>query len=394
MPDSPQNRRNFLQLLATGTLGLSLASPFRAVASNRQQARAYLLYTGTYTSGKSEGIYIHQLNPETGKLTPVSVAKSINPSFLAFDPQRKYLFAVNEIKDFEGQNTGAVSAFSVNQQTGALTFLNQQSSQGASPCYIITDQTGKFALIANYTGGNVAVLPIQPDGKLGAVTQSMQHEGSSVNANRQKEPHAHCIVLDSSGKYAFAADLGIDKVQVYQFNQGKLSAAQPPFVPTKPGAGPRHFTFHPNGNYAYVINELNATLTAYSYEKKTGNLRELQTVPMLPEDFSGESSCADVHITPDGKFIYGSNRGHDSIAGFTIDRRTGKLTYIAHTPTQGKTPRNFTIDPTGKLLLVANQQSDNVVSFRIDSRTGKLTPTGIVTEIPNPVCLQIIPAFG
>lgn len=397
MVNMNQTRRNFIKSAGLGALGVSF--PFWGMGSLRpvQNKNAFMMYVGTYTKGKSEGIYLYKLNPDTGELTHISTTKGVNnPSYLTLDPQRRYLYAVNEVTQFEGQKSGAISAFAVDQKTGNLTLLNQQPTMGGAPCYVTVDKRGKFVLAANYVGGNVAVLPIQSNGHLGKASHVVQHTGSSVNQKRQENPHAHCIVLDPGNRFAFAVDLGIDKVQVYQFDAkgGKLNPGQPASVAIKPGAGPRHLTFHPKGNYAYLINELDSTMIAFAFDKATGALKELQTISTLPADFSGESYCADVHVSPDGKFLYGSNRGHNSIAVFSIDERTGKLTAVEHVSTGGKWPRNFTLDPTGKFLLVANERSDNVVTFKVDSQRGKLTPTGQVAEIPMPVCLQMVPAFS
>ncbi len=351
------------------------------------------VYIGTYTRGRSEGIYLYYMDKSTGALEFASVAGEIeNPAFLAIHPQQSHLYAVNEVGQFAGKPSGGVSAFAIDQETGELTFLNQQSSQGPGPCHLSVDHTGQFVLVANYSGGSVAVLPIDSEGKLGEATDFVQHEGSSVNPRRQEKPHAHSIMVDESNRYAFVPDLGMDKIMIYRLNlaDGKLEPNDEPWAKIKAGAGPRHLDFHPNGRYAYVINELDNTLIAFAYDATRGSLREIQTISTLPEDFSGTSYCADVHVSPSGKFVYGSNRGHDSIAIFGIDEDTGRLTCIGYEPTQGKMPRNFGIDPTGAFLLAANQDSDNVVVFRIDRQTGKLKSTGFVVEVPKPVCVKMI----
>lgn len=390
-------RRVFLKASGHGTLGFLLSGSSSARALHAGKSREVLVYVGTYTTGKSEGIYIYRMNLSSGEMKLSSVAKGvINPSFLVIDRRKRYLYAVNEVSEFGGEPGGAVSAFSINQRTGDLQFLNQQASGGGAPCYVTMDEKSRFVLVANYSGGNVSVLPIQNDGRLGKATDLVQHKGSGANPQRQESAHAHSIILDRANRYAFAADLGTDKIMIYSFDtkQGKLRPNAQPWFQTKPGAGPRHFTFHPDGRRAYLVNELDSTLTAFSYDSARGGLKELQTVSTLPTGFSGANTCADVHVSPSGKFLYASNRGHDSITVFSIEKNTGRLRHIEHVLTQGKTPRNFNIDTTGAFLLVANQNSDSIVTFRIDSETGRLHPTGQVIEVPTPVCLKLIPAFS
>ena len=354
-----------------------------------------LVFVGTYTSGKSRGIYVYRMDLASGKLTSAGVASGIaNPSFLAVHPGRRFLYAVNEVRDFAGEKSGAVSAFSIDEKTGRLTLLNQQPSGGAGPCHLVVDSTGRNVLAANYGGGSVTVIPVRDDGRLGSPTAFVQHQGSSVNPKRQRGPHAHAIVLDAANRFAFAADLGLDKILVYRFDpaKGTLVPNQVPSASVAPGSGPRHFAFHPNGRYAYVINELSSTVIAFGYNAERGTLKTLQTVSTLPEGFEGKSTTAEVVVSPSGQFLYGSNRGHDSIVIFAIDQQTGQLTLVGHEPTQGKSPRNFNIDPTGTYLLAANQGSDTVVVFRIDPNTGDLSPTGNVLSVPKPVCIEMIPA--
>ncbi|MBC7920468.1 MAG: lactonase family protein [Ferruginibacter sp.] len=393
MPKNNPTRRKFVKVASLGALGLALPNPFV-----QTKPKEFMVYVGTYTSGKSEGIYLYRLNVATGALSPVSVKEGIkNPSFLALDRPRRHLYAVNEVADFGGKPGGAVGAFAVDGKTGSLTLLNQQPTLGDGPCHVVVDAGGKFVVVANYGGGSVTVFPIGPDGSLGASSDHVQHQGSSVNPARQEKPHAHNVVLDPANRYLFVSDLGLDKVMIYRFDAstGKLTPNQTPWFQTKPGAGPRHFTFHPKGRFAFVINELDSTVTSLAYDPAKGILKEVQTLSTLPKGVtSGNNACADVHVSPDGKFLYGSNRGHDSIVVYAIDGRTGKLTYVENASTQGKTPRNFTIDPTGTLLLAANQATDTVVTFRINQQTGKLTPTGQVAEVPTPVCLQVVPMFG
>ena len=340
------------------------------------------MYVGSYTSGESKGIYLYRFNLPSGELVRLGVTEAVDPSFLALSPNRRFLYAVNELEEFSGKKSGALSAFSVNQQTGELKFLNQQPSLGGAPCYVSVDKTGRFVLVANYLGGNVAVLPVLRDGSLGEATDMKQSAGSSIN-ERQEGPHAHCIVLDHSNRFAYACDLGTDKIMIFRFDsrRGKLTPNRTPWVQLKPGAGPRHLTFHPRGKYAYVINELHATVTAFAYDQVSGNLSEVQTVPTLPQDFTAPNTSADIHISPDGGFLYSSNRGHDSLAAFNIGPRDGKLSFIAHESTGGKAPRNFAIDPTGAFVLVANQKTDSIVVFRRDGKTGKLSATGHVADV-------------
>ncbi len=386
------SRRDFLAI--TGLSAVSLALPRGTFAPGKELT----LYVGTYTSGtsgaagKSEGIYSYRMNPTTGALTALNTVKGVvDPSFLAIDHSRRWLYAVNEVDQFGGKPSGAISAFAIDRNSGSLAFLNQQPTLGGSPCHLLVDKTNKFVLVANYNGGNVSVLPIKADGSLGVATDMVQHHGSSVNKERQEGPHAHCIELDSNNRYAFAVDLGLDKVLVYKFDakNGKLVANNVPSVQLSPGAGPRHLAFHPNGKYAYVINELAGTIAVFTYNSTNGTLQQIQTILTLPQDFVGSNTTAEIAVTPSGKFLYGSNRGHDSIAAFAIDQGTGKLTLVEHASTEGKTPRNFTIDPTGTWLLVANQASDSIVSFRINQGTGRLEATANKIEVPTPVCLVL-----
>ena len=390
-------RREFIRTAGLGTLALAL--PQHALAHVLRSARPgeLLVYVGTYTSGKSEGIYLYRLNLSSGELKHVATTKGVkDPSYLALAPSRRYLYAVNEVEDFAGKKSGALSAFSVDQRTGELTFLNQQPSLGGAPCYVVVDRAGRFVLVANYSGGNVAILPVRRDGSLGEATDVKQNQGSSINVDRQTGPHAHCIELDRANRFAYVCDLGIDKIMIFRFDgrHGKLIPAERPWAQLKPGAGPRHLTFHPGGKYAYVINELHATVTAFAYARANGDLKELQTMATLPRDPTVADTGADIHVSPDGRFLYCSNRGHDSIAAFKIDARNGGLTFIAHESTGGKTPRNFAIDPTGAFLLVANQNSDNIVTFRRDRKTGRLSATGHVVEAPSPVCLRFTTPFA
>jgi len=353
-----------------------------------------LVYVGTYTQRGSEGLYVYRLDLSSGDMTLASTAAGIkNPSFLAIHPEHRFLYSVSEMGGGAGQPSGGVSAFAIDPHTGALTYLNTQSSQGNGPCHLSVDQTGRWVLVANYGSGSVAILPILQDGQLGEATDFVQHEGSSVDPRRQEGPHAHSITVDPTNRYAFAADLGLDRILIYRLDldQGKLLPNEEPWAEVHAGAGPRHFAFHPNGRYAYVINELDNTLMAFAYDATRGTLRTVQTVSTLPDDFEGTSYCAEVQVASSGKFVYGSNRGHDSIAIFAVDEATGQVTLVGLEPTQGKFPRHFGIDPTGTFLLAANQDSDNIVTFRIDQETGRLAPTGQVVQVPMPVCVKMMP---
>ena len=353
-------------------------------------SREMTLFIGTYTSTTSEGIYVYRMNSETGQLTKFSSIRSENPSFLALDRSRRFLYAVNELPEFQGKPSGAVSAYSIDQ-TGTLKFLNQQPSMGADPCHLSVDRKRTRLLVANYTGGNVALLPIKKDGTLGPAVEVKQHDGSGPK-EQQKGPHAHCIIFDTSERHALAADLGSDRVLVYLFDPvtGKFHPGRETSIAMQAGAGPRHLTLHPNGRYAYVINELDSTMTTLKYNAATGTLTTVDTVSTLPADFTDKSYCADVHVAPSGRFLYGSNRGHNSIVVFSLNQTTGKPTLVEHVSTEGNWPRNFVIDPTGRFLLVANQRSDNVVVFRIDSQTGRLKPSGQTAQVPVPVCLKFL----
>ena len=354
----------------------------------------FRVYVGTYSGAKSQGIYQLELNTETGKVTSKGLAgQAENPSFLAIHPGRTFLYAVNEISNYEGKSAGSVTGFAIDPKTGRLDRVNQQSTQGAGPCHLSVDRSGKVLLVANYGGGSVAAFPLSESGQIAPASTFIQHEGTSVDPARQKEPHAHSINLDPAQRFVVAADLGLDRVFVYTLDTatGKLSPNSPAAAKVTAGSGPRHFAFHPDQKHAYVINEMKSTVTGFDYNAEQGILTEQQTISTLPEDFKGSSSTAEVQVHPSGKFLYGSNRGHDSIAVFAIEPGTGKLTAKGQVLTGGKTPRNFGIDPTGKFLLAENQDSDTIVVFRIDPATGALTPTGQSIEVPSPVCVKFVP---
>jgi 6-phosphogluconolactonase len=387
-------RREFLKVGSLSAIGILLAPN----VFSQTKSKNMLLYVGTYTEKGSEGIYVYKFNAESGKLSKLHIVKDVvQPSYLVVNKSRTYLYAVNELVEYEGKKSGSVSAFAIDQKTGNLTLLNKQPSLGDAPCHISITDNEKFVLVANYLGGNVSVYPIETGGKLSASVDLAQHTGFGPNKERQESAHAHSINLDNNNRFAVAADLGIDKVMIYQFDDktGKLTPnLVQPFFQTKAGAGPRHFAFHQNGKFAFVINELTSSITSFAFDENRGMLSEIQTISILPKDFSRANTCADIHISPNGKFLYGTNRGHDSLAVYQIDEKTGKLNFVEHTLTGGKTPRNFTISPNGRFLLAANQNSDSIIVFKIDEKTGKLKQTKNKATVSMPVCLQLIPAFA
>lgn len=361
-----------------------------------------LVYVGSYTEpirfgtgqvlqGKGLGIYCFAFDPEAGTLTPHMVTQNVrNPSYLCFDRDRRHLYCVNEFKEYDGKPSGGVSAFRIDQDSGALTGLNSKPSHGTDPCHLLVHPSGRHVLVANFASGSTCVLSILEDGSLGDETNWVQHQGSSVDPRRQNGPHAHAVEISADGRFAYVPDLGMDEILVFAFDErtGTLTVADVPKVEVTPGAGPRQLVMHPDGGSAYLINELNSTMTAYRHDAQTGALIEMQTLSTLPEGFEGETSCAEVQITPDGRFLYGSNRGHDSIAIYAVDPVGRKLTSVGWESTGGKIPRNFEVDPTGRYLCVANQDSDNLVLFRIDQTTGRLTRFGVEAEAPTPICVR------
>jgi 6-phosphogluconolactonase len=354
----------------------------------------YYAYVGTYTGkSKSKGIYVYRFNTGTGKLSTIGLAaETENPSFLTIHQNGRYLYAVNEIGRYQGQATGTVTAFSIDRSTGKLTELNKVVTKGTIPCHLKVDKTGRYLVLANYGSGSTASFPIQADGKLGEAISSIQHTGSSVDERRQKGPHAHSVNFSPDYRFVVVADLGLDEILVYRFNpkDGTLTANDPPFVKVKAGGGPRHFSFHPTGRYGYANHEMGSAVSVFDYNAKAGVLTEKQLISTLPEGFQGTNHTAEVLAHPNGKFVYSSNRGHDSIAVYSVDRSTGKLTSVEIEPTQGRTPRNFVIDPSGKYLLAENQDSDSIVIFQIDPSTGALTATGDKVEAPMPVCIRFL----
>jgi 6-phosphogluconolactonase len=372
---------------------LSLTLAFCAPAL----AKDFWVYFGTYTGKSSKGIYASRLDAATGKLTPPElVAETTSPSFLAVSPNEKFLYAANEVPKFEGKDGGAVSAFAIDRATGKLAALNTKSSGGAGPCHLVVDATGKSVLVANYGGGSVQALPVKQDGSLDDGGAFIQHQGSSVDKGRQSSPHGHAIVTDPGNRFALACDLGLDKVLIYKLNPAKagLTANEPAFGTVPAGSGPRHIAFRPDGKFAYVINEMSCTVTTFAFDSKRGALEAVETTSSLPKDETVQRgySTAEIEMHPSGKFVYGSNRGHDTLAVFAIDAKSGKLILVEHASTKGKIPRSFGIDPTGRWLLAANQSSDNVVAFAIDPNTGKLTPTGQELQVGTPVCVKFAEA--
>jgi 6-phosphogluconolactonase len=339
-----------------------------------------LLYVGTYT----ESIYLVRVDRRSGELIGVgSVKAGANPSFLALHPNGRVLYAVNEVA------TGAVSAFAIDRATGALTRLNEQPSEGAAPCFVSVDRSGRVALVANYDGGSVALLPIRPDGALAAAAQVVRHTGKGPNAERQEGPHAHCILPDPSNRFALAADLGADRVFVYQLDTGskRLRHVETSDGVMHPGAGPRHIAFHPTLPLVFVANELDSTVATLRFDVERGALSPLDTRSTVPADWTGANYPADIHVAASGRTVYVSNRGHNSIAVFSVSEPTGALALEQVVSTEGDWPRNFSLDPTGRWLLVANQRSDSVIVFGRDPG-GSLTPTHQRISIASPVCLR------
>jgi 6-phosphogluconolactonase len=364
------------------------------VSSRDALLRTLDVYVGTYTDRTSHGIYRFTLDPASGATTePVLAAASENPSFLAMHPNRRVLYAVNEVASFRGERSGAVSAFAIDPASHALSPINQQPSGGADPCHLIVDREGRHVLVANYNGGNVAVLPLDASGCLQPATSVRQHAGSGPHPRRQTGPHAHAVLLDAAERFAFATDLGAERVFVYRFDAkaGSLVPNTPEAVALDPGAGPRHLAWHPSGAYLYALNELRSTVTVFRYSPDAGALQPLQTISVLPQGFSGENLTAEIAVTSNGRFLYASNRGHDSIAILAIDAAGRALTSAGFVSTGGRIPRHFAIDPSGRWLLAANQESDSITIFRVDAATGRLTPSGTSLTISKPVCVLFVP---
>jgi len=349
------------------------------------KAQQELVFVG---SGK-KNIEAFRFDLASGALTRIGVAAEIeHPSFLCVSPSHQYLYAISE----GGPQSSSISAYALDAATGKLSFLNKQSAGGSGPCYVEVDALGKNALIANYGSGSFATFPLAANGLLQPMSGFSQDHGSSVNHERQEGPHGHTLVAGPGEHFVYGCDLGLDKVMIFKFDPGNgaLVPNEPAYAEVKPGSGPRHIAFHPNGKWAFVINEMASTITAFGYAPSTGALREIQTISTLPDGFSGESYCAEVAVHPNGKFVYGSNRGDDSIAVFACDAKNGKLTFIERVSTGGKTPRQFEIEPTGRYLLAGNQNSDTVVVFSIDPTSGRLHATGAQVQTDNPQCVRCV----
>ncbi len=371
-----------LTIIISGFISTSMAG----------NATQYYLYIGAYTEGDEEGIYVYKFDAEEGDLDYIATAKGVkNPSYLAISKKKNLLFAVNETGEYKSEKSGYVTSFNINPENGQLSRINEVASGGGAPCYISLNKATNLALVANYSGGNVAVIPIGNDGKLNVVSDLVQHMGSKLENGEQQVPHAHFIDFDPNEKFICAVDLGIDKVISYRIDQKDRRLVANQELEEKSGAGPRHLAFHPNKKLAFVINELNSTVTSCTYNPKSGGLSQIMTLSTLPDDFSGKSYCADVHVSPDGRFLYGSNRGHNSIVVYEIDDKTGEITLVDHHDVKGAWPRNFMIDPSGKFLLVANQHTNNVVVFKIDKESGRLRSNGVEIQVNKPVCLKMMP---
>lgn len=368
---------------------LALAFPFLWTQDQAKDQEHYLI-VGTYTRGKSEGIYVFRFNSASGQYREVSHIKASNPSFLVVSPDQRYVYAVHE--NGKDGNGGEISAYSFNKETGTLTLINTQSTKGDHPCYVETDKTGKWVFAGNYSSGSFTILPVQENGELGTAVTHIKHEGSGPNKQRQEKPHVHCTYLSPDNQYLYVPDLGIDKVMIYQFDasDGSVKPASPAFAASAPGAGPRHITIHPNKKFAYLVEELTGHVVCYAIEGS--KLRKLQRTSTLPRGQKGFAGSADIHISPDGKFLYASNRGDfNNIAMYTLDPETGHASILGFQSSSGKSPRNFNFDPSGNFLLVANQDTDAIAIFKRDPKTGLISDTGKEIGVGKPVCIKWIP---
>ncbi len=374
-----------MKLLAVLSLALQLAPALSA----------QLMYVGTYTNPKSgsKGIYAYRFDAAGGKLAPLGlVAETSNPTFLAVHPNGKFLYAINEDNEFQGKRTGAVSAYSIDKASGKLTLLNQVSSASPGPCHLVVDATGKAVLVANYAGGSFSSFPVGADGRLGEAASFIQETGSSINPNRQKEPHGHSIILTKNNKYAIGADLGTDHVNVFKLDAAtaKITPNSPAFGTVKPGSGPRHSALSPDQKHLYVLSEMASTVTTFDFNATAGTMKETDSVSTLPADFKGQSTTAEIFTDAKGQYVYASNRGHDSIAVFAVAPDTGKLTFLQTESTGGKTPRGFMIDPSGNYLVAGNQDTNSVSVLKIDRKTGKLSPVSQKLDLGAPVTFAFV----
>lgn len=384
------SRREILGRLGALAGMLSVAVPVTVRASVR---RPTWVFVGTYTGPKSKGIHAFRFHPQTGEAEPPRlVAETPNPAFLDIHPNGRFLYAVGEIGEFQGQRTGAISGFAIDAADARLTPLGQVSSGGSGPCHVSVDRTGKWVAAANYGGGSVAVFPIRADGSLGDAVCVQQHQGSSVNPKRQEGPHAHGVTFDPANRFLLVPDLGLDRILIYQFDAGtgQLTPNRTPFAAVDAGAGPRHLAFLRNGRFAYAVNELENTVTGFRYNARRGGLEEFQTLGTLPEGYAGESATAEIEVHPGGRYLYVSNRGHDSVTTFAVEPGSGQLRWVGATATGGRIPRHFAIDPTGGWCWVANQGSDNVVLYQVDASQGVLTRAKSALTVGSPVCIKYL----
>jgi len=381
-------RRSLLSAVFKMTTALPFSLPSLLIAKTN-----YMVYVGTYTKTDSKGIYAFTFDTDNGRLQPLGlVGEAVHPSFLAVHPNGRYLYAVQEAPSSQDPRVGLISAFSIDPQTHQLLRLGSVSSAGDGPCYLHLDRSGRFLLTANYGSGSIAVFPILADGRVGEPCSQVQHEGRGPDPVRQRGPHAHSIRFSPDERFVLTADLGLDKLMIYRFDRktGALTDNDPPCLQTAAGAGPRHFAFSPDSRFIYLINEMNSTLDAIEWNRKNGRTAVMQTVSTVPQAFAEDNSTAEVCQHPNGRFVYGSNRGHNSIVVFRRDRRSGTLTLVEHRSTRGTTPRHFAIDPSGKWLIAANQNSDSIVVFRIDPKSGRLTEANQPLSISMPVCISFV----
>lgn len=363
-------------------------------AGRSNAGKEFLVYIGSYNTARGKGIHAFRFDAATGRLTSMVLGtEAVNPTFVTASQDGRFLYATKEVTRHEGRKSGSVKAFAIDRKTGKLRFLNEAASGGTIPCYVALDKTGRYALVANYGSGSVEIIEVRSDGRLGKVTAFVQYAGSSVNPERQAGPHTHSINVSPDNRFALAADLGLDKVFVYRFDAkaGTLAPNDPPYAVVNEGSGPRHIAFARNGRFVYVIGEMKSNITVFSYDARRGAMRKLQTISTLPKGHKLQSDCAEVAVSPNGKFVYGSNRGHDSIAVFAADAKKGTLTPVERTPSGGRCPRHFAFDPTGRYLLVANQESDSVVVFAADRNTGRLIATGEKAVVSSPACVRFVP---